>query len=438
VPAGPHAAASAPDADRAAEPTSGATSEKPTSGVTSGVAADVAVIGGGIVGLATASAVLDARPDARVVVLDKEPALARHQTGRNSGVVHSGIYYPPGSHKARMCIAGNRSIVEYARAHGIAVEVTGKLIVATRADELAGLDALYRRGLEHGLEVRRLDAAGVREHEPHVGALAAVHVASTGIIDFVGVAESLAASIRDRGGEVRTGAEVTAVVPAGAGGTGRPHRITTTAGDVEARRVVNCAGLHSDRVAEMAGERPPARIIPFRGEYFELRPAARHLVRGLVYPVPDPDFPFLGVHLTRGTDRRVHAGPNAVLALRREGYRWRDVDARDLAETLRDPGLRRLARRHLRQGALEIGRSAWKPAFVAALRRLVPEITGADLVRTPAGVRAQAILPTGDLVDDFLFVDSPGALHVLNSPSPAATSSLEIGREIAARLDLAP
>ncbi len=395
---------------------------------------DVAVIGGGIVGLATARAVLERHPGTSVVVLEKETGLARHQTGRNSGVVHSGIYYKPGSHKARLCTAGSRSIVEFARRHDVPVEVTGKLIVATRPEELPGLRALELRGLEHGLDVTRLDAAEAREHEPHLEALAALHVASTGIIDYAAVCDCLAEEISAGGGEVRTGTEVVGITRAGAGeGT---HRLTTSVGDLEARRLVNCAGLFSDRVAELAGAHSTARIVPFRGEYFELRPQARALVKGLIYPVPDPNFPFLGVHLTRGVDGSVHAGPNAVLALRREGYRWRDARFGDLREVFAHPGFRALARRNLPPGLAEMARSLWKPLFVRSLQRLVPELSGADLVRAPAGVRAQAIERDGSLVDDFLFAETPGALHVLNAPSPAATCSLEIGAEIARRIDL--
>ena len=409
-----------------------------------GAGCDVAVIGGGIVGLATAMAVLDRRPTAQVVVLDKEPDVARHQTGRNSGVIHSGIYYPPGSLKARTCIAGSRSMVEFARAHDIPVEVTGKLIAATRADELPGLERLHRRGIDHGLEVRMLDAAGAREHEPHLAAIAALHVASTGVVDYGAVSRAMADEVRSAGGEVRTGREATGIAP---GPDGHWQvRIAAPPGErsgvLGARHVVNCAGLHSDRVAEMAGIHPPARIIPFRGEYYELAPRAAGLVRGLIYPVPDPDFPFLGVHLTRGIDGTVHAGPNAVLALRREGYRWRDIRAGELAATLAYPGFRRLARKHLRAGLAEMRRSAWKPLFVRELQRLVPEITSDDLVRSPAGVRAQAVGPDGQLIDDFLIEESTGSpggrqgrtLHVLNAPSPAATASIEIGREISGRL----
>ncbi len=390
---------------------------------------DVAVVGGGIVGLATAHALVRSAPSRSVVVLDKEPGLARHQTGRNSGVVHSGLYYRPGSLKARMCLAGNRSMVDFARRHDVPVAVTGKLVVATRISELDGLAALERRGRDHGLAVRRLGPREAAELEPHLRCVAALHVPTTGVVDFVAVSERLAQLVREAGGEIRTGARVTAVRASGG-----VQRITTTAGDVEARRVVNCAGLQSDRVAGLAGAAPPARIVPFRGEYLELRPSARHLVRGLIYPVPDPDFPFLGVHLTRGVDGGVHAGPNAVLALAREGYRRRDVVPADVWDTLSYRGFRSLAGRHARQGAAEVLRSLWRPAFVRSLQAMVPELSAEDLVAAPAGVRAQAVAPDGALVDDFLLVDGPGALHVLNAPSPAATSSLEIGAEIARRL----
>jgi L-2-hydroxyglutarate oxidase len=390
---------------------------------------DVAVVGGGIVGLATARALLIARPGRRVVVLEKETDVARHQTGRNSGVIHSGLYYRPGSAKARLCRAGSRSIAAYARERGVAVEITGKLVVATSTDELDGLAALEERGRANGLHVRRMDGARAAELEPHLDCIAALHVAETGIVDYVGVARALAADVTAAGGEIRTGCRAVAAVAVGG-----VHRLATTAGDVRATALVNCAGLQSDLVAAAAGVDPPARIVPFRGEYLELRPEARHLVRGLIYPVPDPAFPFLGVHLTRGVDGSVHAGPNAVLALAREGYRWRDVDVRELWDTVRSPAFRHLARRHARQGLEEVARSASRPRFVRSLQRLVPALTAEDLVAAPAGVRAQAVRPDGELVDDFLIVERPGELHVLNAPSPAATSSLEIGAEVARRL----
>jgi len=390
---------------------------------------DVVVVGAGIIGLATARALLLASPGLDVVVLEKESDIALHQSGRNSGVVHSGIYYRPDSLKARLCRSGSRSIIAYARDHGVAVEVTGKLIVATSDDDLPGLAALETRGRDHGLTVRRLDRVEVAEHEPHVECVAALHVAETGVIDFPGVCRCLADEVRSLGGEIRLGSEVEAAVAIG----GR-HRIATRSGDVRARLLVNCAGLQSDIVAESAGARPPARIVPFRGEYLELRAESRYLVRGLVYPVPDPVFPFLGVHLTRGVDGSVHAGPNAVPAFGREGYRWRDVRPGELLASARSPAFRNLSRRHVRQGLDEVVRSLSRRRFVRDVRRLVPAITDDDLVASPSGVRAQAVLPDGSLVDDFLLVERPGELHVLNAPSPAATSSLEIGAEIARRL----
>ncbi|MCP4435932.1 MAG: L-2-hydroxyglutarate oxidase [Actinomycetia bacterium] len=395
---------------------------------------DVVVIGAGIVGLATARALMLDDPTSKVTVLDKEHGIARHQTGHNSGVVHSGIYYRPGSLKARLCIAGSKSVVQYASEHDIAVEVTGKLIAATRPEEMVGLQRLHDRGVEHGLDVKLLDAAGAREYEPNLAAMAAVHVASTGIIDFPAVAEAMADDIGDLGGEIRTGARVQRI---DRGPTGL-RRLSTTAGEFEAGTVVNCGGLHSDELARMAGAEPKARIVPFRGEYYSLRDEAAELVNGLIYPVPDPDFPFLGVHLTRGVDGSVHAGPNAVLAFSREGYRWRDLNPRDLLDTLRYPGFRALARDNLRQGLAEMQRSAVKALFLRELQRLVPDIGSSDLHRHPAGVRAQAVSEDGSLVDDFLIERSGDArsqvMHVLNAPSPAATASLEIGAEIARRL----
>lgn len=399
--------------------------------------ADLVVIGGGIVGLATARAVLTSERSRRVVVVEKEPRLAAHQTGHNSGVIHSGIYYPPGSLKARFAIAGSHSMVAYARHKGIPVEVTGKLIAATRPDELPRLEALHRRGIDHGLRVEMLDASEARRHEPHLAAIAALHVGSTGIVDFTEVARAMATDIRQLGGEITTGTAVCSIR------ADRGQRIVETSSSVlRTQAVINCAGLQSDLVARASGVEPAARIVGFRGEYHELAAHARHLVRGLVYPVPDPDFPFLGVHLTLGIDGSVHAGPNAVLALRREGYRWRDVSATEMLALLRHRGFRTLATRHLRQGLEEMKRSLWRPLFVRELQRLVPEISGADLVRAPAGVRAQALDDDGNLVDDFLIRTEkapdggPAALHVLNAPSPAATASLEIGAELARRLEL--
>ncbi|WP_338018254.1 L-2-hydroxyglutarate oxidase [Streptomyces taklimakanensis] len=392
---------------------------------------DVVVVGGGIVGLATAYALVRSRPGTRVVVLEKETAPARHQTGRNSGVIHSGVYYRPGSLKARFAVRGAAEMVKFCAEHDIPHRVTGKLIVATERDELPRLHALVQRGRENGIPVRELGPAQIAEYEPHVAGLAAIHVGTTGVCDYGSVAAELARSVTAAGGEVRCGAEVTVVDRRPGVGTA----VRTAAGEVvRARAMVNCAGLHCDRVARLAGDVPPVRIVPFRGEYHELVPSRSALVRGLVYPVPDPAFPFLGVHLTRGVDGSVHIGPNAVPALAREGYRWGSVRPRDLAGTLGHPGTWRLARRHWRYGAGEVRRSLSKTAFTEAVRRLLPEVDEADLVPAPAGVRAQAVGPDGTLVDDFLITEAPHTVHVLNAPSPAATASLPIGREVAGRV----
>ncbi|MDP9796991.1 L-2-hydroxyglutarate oxidase [Catenuloplanes nepalensis] len=383
------------------------------------------VIGAGIVGLATAHRLTLDHPGATVTVVDKEPRVAAHQTGHNSGVIHAGVYYKPGSLKATLSRAGSASMVAFAREHGIPVETCGKLIVATAADELPRLRALFERATANGLPVRMLSSEEAREYEPHVSSVAAMHVASTGIVDYTAVCEVLARLISEAGGRIRLGAAVTGF---------RHGVVETSTGDIAADFVINCAGLQSDRIARLAGIRPAARIVPFRGEYYELREDRRHLVNGLIYPVPDPRFPFLGVHLTRMIDGSVHAGPNAVLATAREGYSWGRFSARDLAEVAAFPGMWRLARRHLGYGLTEMRRSLSKPLFARGLARLVPEITEADLVPSEAGVRAQAILPSGDLVDDFLIESRDGQVHVLNAPSPAATSSLEIAKHIVAQL----
>ncbi|WP_240979602.1 L-2-hydroxyglutarate oxidase [Streptomyces sp. HNM0574] len=397
---------------------------------------DVLVIGGGIVGLSTAYALVREAPGTRVVVLEKEPGPARHQTGRNSGVIHSGIYYRPGSLKARFATEGSAELVKFCAEHGIPHDVTGKLIVATRSEELPRLHALIQRGRRHGIPVRELGPAQLAAYEPHVHGLAAIHVGTTGVCDFTAVAGTLARLAAQAGAEVRYGAEVTAVDRrAGRGVAVRVRAPGETAGGsvLRARAMVNCAGLHSDHLARLAGDDPGARIVPFRGEYYALAPHREQLVRGLVYPVPDPAFPFLGVHLTRGVDGGVHIGPNAVPALAREGYDWSTVSPRELAEVLAYPGAWRIAGRHWRYGAGELRRSASKRAFTREVRRLLPEISEDDLVPAPAGVRAQAVLRDGTLVDDFLIVGAPHTVHVLNAPSPAATASLPIGREVARR-----
>ncbi|MGW5420065.1 L-2-hydroxyglutarate oxidase [Streptomyces sp. NPDC003943] len=385
---------------------------------------DVLVIGGGIVGLSTAYAITRAAPGTRVTVLEKEHAPARHQTGRNSGVIHSGIYYKPGSLKARFAVEGAAEMVKFCAEYGIAHEVTGKLIVATGREELPRLHALVQRGRENGIPVRELGPAQISEYEPRVRGVAAIHVGTTGIVDYGQVAAKLAEA---SGATILYGSAVTAI-------DRRPWGVAvrTAAGRVVRGRVlVNCAGLHCDRVARLAGDDPEMRIVPFRGEYYEL--ADPSLVRGLVYPVPDPAFPFLGVHLTRGIDGGVHVGPNAVPALAREGYGWSVVRPRDLAGTLAWPGSWAIARQHWRYGAGELHRSLSKRAFTEAVRRMLPLVEERDLRRAKPGVRAQAVLKDGTLVDDFLIREAERTVHILNAPSPAATASLPIGREVASR-----
>jgi L-2-hydroxyglutarate oxidase len=389
-----------------------------------------AVIGGGIIGLATARALSRAEPDAQITVLEKESALAQHQTGRNSGVIHSGIYYPPGSAKALMCGAGAASMTEFAEQHGIALVRTGKLIVATDPAELTGLERLYERGLANGIPVTKLSPEQAREYEPYVSCIAALRVASTAITDYTAVCQVMARELAEFGAEIRLGTPM----------TGLQHRpsettVETTGDAVTADVVVNCAGLQSDRIAarDSGGDNDAvdSRIVPFRGEYYELRPERSYLIKGLIYPVPDLDFPFLGVHLTKMVDGSVHAGPNAVLALAREGYRWRTVRPRDVLDIVRFPGFWHLARKNFGPGMMEVSRSLSKKRFAASLARLVPEVTADDLVPSKAGVRAQALRSDGSLVDDFLILQRGRNVHVLNAPSPAATSSLEIGKHIA-------
>ncbi|MDY7104337.1 MAG: L-2-hydroxyglutarate oxidase [Actinomycetota bacterium] len=392
-------------------------------------AADVVVIGGGIVGLATARAITTNHPERSLVLLDKEDHLAAHQTGRNSGVIHSGIYYKPGSMKARTCTTGREALVEFCEQHRVAFETCGKVIVATREAELTQLDVLAERARANGVPCERIDRARLRELEPHGEGLAALHVPVTGIVDFVGMCEAIATDLRDKGAEIRLSSKVIDIDERDDG-----IRVSTTSGDIEAGTIVNCAGLFSDRVAQMAGADDGTRIMPFRGEYYELVPERRNLVKNLIYPVPDPRFPFLGVHYTRMINGEVHAGPNAVPAMAREGYNWRTIDRQDLLEVAKAPATRTLARKYWKTEAGEIVRSMSKQAFVRALRVLVPEINGEDLVRGEAGVRAQAISPEGDLLDDFAISETTRSVHVLNAPSPAATASLEIGRLVAEKL----
>ena len=387
------------------------------------------VVGGGIVGLAVARALQRLDPGTPVVVLEKEASVAAHQTGHNSGVIHSGLYYKPGSLKARMAVAGGAVLKEYCDEKGIPVDVPGKLVVAATEAELPQLDRLFGIGRENGVPVRRLTLDEVAEREPHLRVKGALAVDSTGRVDFKLVAAALADDVRAAGGVIRTEVTVTSVENAGS-----VVRVRTTDDVIEAERVAACAGLHSDRLARASGLEPGVRILPFRGEFSEIVPERDHLVKGLVYPVPDPDLPFLGVHLTRGIDGTVHIGPNAVPALAREGYRWSKIVGRDLWESMTYRGTWRLARRYAKTGAKEVMRSLTGRALVREAQRMLPELRVADVRRSGAGVRAQAVTREGKLVDDFLFVRDGRALHVLNAPSPAATACLLIGERIAEEL----
>lgn len=391
---------------------------------------DLAVIGGGIVGLATALALEERYPNHKLVLLEKESSVAQHQTGNNSGVVHSGIYYPPGSLKARLCTEGVRLLQAFCETHGLAYERCGKVIVATERAELERLEHLYERGVQNGVPgLRIVGPDELKEIEPHAAGLRAIHSPNTAIVDYREVSKTMASLLRERGVRLEMGAAVTGIDTHSGG-----HRITTVRGEVRARVLINCAGLFSDRIARLSGVTPGVRIVPFRGEYYFLKPDRRSLVRGLIYPVPDPDLPFLGVHFTRTVAGEVEAGPNAVLAFAREGYTYRAVNPGDLLETLSYRGFWGLLKRFWRVGAFEYYRSLVPGAFVSSLQKLVPTVTRKDVYRGNAGVRAQAVDRQGRLVDDFATEEVQNALHVLNAPSPAATASLAIGRYLAERV----
>jgi (S)-2-hydroxyglutarate dehydrogenase len=391
--------------------------------------ADVAVIGGGLVGLATAYQLLRRQPGLRLALVEQEPELAAHQSGHNSGVLHAGLYYPPGSLKARLCREGKAELEAFASSHGIPFELCGKLIVALDASEIPALDGLRVRAEANGVPgLEDVGPARMGEIEPHVVGMLGLWSPTTGVIDYRQVAAALAAEIRAAGGTVETSRRVTGITT-----RDREQVLATTRGDLVVRDVVACAGLWADRVARLSGDDGTDAIVPFRGDYYTLAPDARDLVRGLIYPVPDPRFPFLGVHFTRRIDGEVWAGPNAVLAFARAGYRRRDVNLRDLAEVLSNRGFLRLAGRFWQTGAAEMWRDWSKGAFLHALRRYVPELRGDQIIFGPSGVRAQALERDGTLVDDFRFGGSGHVLHVRNAPSPAATASLAIGREIADR-----
>lgn len=389
---------------------------------------DYIIIGGGIVGLASAYHILKQSPGARLAVLEKESHVAAHQTGHNSGVIHSGIYYKPGSLKAQNCINGYNMMIDFCEQHGIKYDLCGKLIVAVDDKEVTELDKLYARGLENGLDkIAYVAKEAIADYEPHLRGVKAIHVPYTGIIDYTEVCEKLAELVALSGGEVFLNHKVEDII------VKEDHTtLITPEHTFTTNMLVNCAGLYCDKVAELAGEKSDTRIIPFRGEYYMLRPEKRSLVKNLIYPVPDPDFPFLGVHFTRMIHGDVEAGPNAVFAFKREGYHKSDVNLQEMMESLTWPGFQKVAGKYWKTGMGEFYRSFSKQAFTRALQRLIPEVQEDDLVPAEAGVRAQACDRTGGLLDDFKIIERPNAIHVLNAPSPAATSSLSIGKTIAA------
>jgi (S)-2-hydroxyglutarate dehydrogenase len=390
---------------------------------------DYAIVGGGIVGLATAMKLSQMLPSAKITVIEKESSWAYHQTGNNSGVIHSGVYYKPGSFKAKFSRAGCQSMVEFCRQHDIPHDVCGKVIVATQDKELPLLENLFQRGLQNEIPVAKITPEEVKGIEPYVNCIAAIKVDSTGIVNYKAVCQKYIEIIQKSDNDLRLNTKVLGI-------SLDPQYVVleTNKGTIKAKFLINCAGLFSDRVAQMANLKPSAKIVPFRGEYYELVPEKRHMVNTLIYPVPNPSFPFLGVHFTKMIDGSVHAGPNAVLSLKREGYKKTDFDLKDFAEVMAYPGFWKLASKHADEGIREIVRSFSKAAFVKSLQRLIPEVRSEDVVPTHAGVRAQALMNNGSLVDDFLIVNGERSIHVLNAPSPAATSSLEIGKEVASQV----
>jgi L-2-hydroxyglutarate oxidase LhgO len=390
---------------------------------------DITIVGAGIVGLATAMALLKKRPDLRVVVLEKEDRVAAHQTGNNSGVIHAGLYYKPGSLKARMAAEGARRMIEFCQEHDLPYELTGKVVVATGEEELPRLEELYRRGTANGVPgLKKIGVEEIKEYEPYAQGVAGLWSPNTGIVDYLAVCRKYAEIIESAGGEIRFNTEVTGIEESSEGLV-----VETTGNEVHSRALINCGGLQSDLIAQMTGSTHGLRIVPFRGEYYELRPESRKLVRGLIYPVPDPRFPFLGVHFTKRISGSVEAGPNAVLAFAREGYKKTDFDVGYVAGLVTFRGFWVMAAKYWRMGFGEMYRSWNRRAFVTALQVLVPELTIEDVKSGGAGVRAQAMDSKGNLLDDFSFIETPNAIHVLNAPSPAATASLMIGEGIVER-----
>ena len=390
---------------------------------------DFAIVGGGIVGLSTGMALYQRFPNAKVVVIEKEAVVADHQTGHNSGVIHSGIYYKPGSFKARFARQGSKSMTEFCRMHGIDHDICGKVIVATKPEELPLLDDLFSRGLQNELAIQRIGVEELKEIEPHVNGLGAIRVPQAGIVNYRQVSEKMADIIRGNGGEIKLNTKVEKIDE-----DSDEVIIATNNGTIKARIVINCAGLHSDRIAAAAGYKTDMKIVPFRGEYFKLKPEKRFLVNHLIYPVPNPKFPFLGVHFTRMISGEVDAGPNAVLSFKREGYKKTDFNAKDLTEVLSYKGFLKLASKFMKEGMDEYVRSFSKKQFTKSLQELIPEIQEDDLIPAPAGVRAQALQDDGNMVDDFHIIMGKRTIHVCNAPSPAATASIEIGKEVVTRI----
>lgn len=386
---------------------------------------DFIIIGGGIVGLSTGMAVTKKFPHAKIAIIEKEKELAHHQTGHNSGVIHSGIYYKPGSYKAKFAKEGNAAMVQFCEENDIAYDMCGKVIVATEKEELPLLHNLYERGLQNDLHIAKIDKEELAEIEPHVKGLGAIRVPSCGIADYKGVSYAFARFIQESGGEIHVGTVAERI-------TEKKDAVTieTNEGTFKAKFLINCAGLHSDRIAKKTGILTDMKIVPFRGEYYELVPEKRHLVKHLIYPVPNPEFPFLGVHFTRMINGDVHAGPNAVLSFKREGYTKKDFDIKDFMETMTYTGFWKMAMPNMKEGIKEMVRSFSKQSFLKSLQRLIPELTEKDIVPTHAGVRAQAILSNGKMVDDFCIIPGINSLHICNAPSPAATASIKIGEEI--------
>ncbi|MCQ6281586.1 L-2-hydroxyglutarate oxidase [Bacillus sp. EB600] len=390
---------------------------------------DFAIIGGGIVGLSTGMAIYERFPNAKVVVIEKESSVAQHQTGHNSGVIHSGIYYKPGSFKARFAKQGSQSMREFCQAYEIQHEICGKVIVATKMEEIPLLENLYKRGLDNGLNIHRIGSDELKEIEPHVNGLGAIRVPMAGIVNYRQVSEKFAEIIKEQDGVILLNTKVEKIHEESDQVT-----IETNRGTVKASMIINCAGLHSDRVATKAGYKIDMKILPFRGEYYKLKPEKRNLVKHLIYPVPNPKFPFLGVHFTRMVSGEVDAGPNAVLSFKREGYKKTDINVKDLMESLSFPGLWKMAGKFAKEGLDEYVRSFSKKQFTKSLQELIPEIQEDDLIPAPAGVRAQALKDDGNMVDDFHIIMGKRSIHVCNAPSPAATASIEIGKEVVRRI----